>query len=114
VSDDHAGVIWRIARGEVQARTAPAPARRPEPVALDPAAVERGRRLYEQHDCGSCHDPARAAPGTAARPLVQLRARHDAGSLAALLETPPPPMPAAPLSLDERADLAQYLLATAP
>jgi hypothetical protein len=49
-----------------------------------------------------------------ARPLAGLAARHDVASLASLLETPPPPMPVAPLSPEERADLARYLLATAP
>jgi glucose/arabinose dehydrogenase len=115
VSDDHAGVIWRIARGAPGALSpaSTSPTRR-EPLALDPAAVARGRALWDAHACATCHDPARAAAGVVARPLAGLAARHDVASLAALLETPPPPMPVAPLSPEERADLAGYLLATAP
>jgi len=115
VSDDHAGVIWRIARGSApSASQAPTPSAKRKPLALDPQAVERGRLLWETHACASCHDPARAAPGIVARPLAGLSARHDPDSLAALLETPPPPMPVFPLSPEERGDLARYLLATAP
>jgi glucose/arabinose dehydrogenase len=114
LSDDHAGVIWRIARGSAAPLQPAAAESPPEPVALDPAAVERGRALWEKHACATCHDPARAAPGVVARPLAGLAARHDPASLAALLQTPPAPMPVSPLSADERSDLARYLLATAP
>jgi len=116
VSDDLAGVIWRVARGESRGAS-PAPARKAalrELPALDPAATARGRSLWERHGCATCHEPAHAAPGVISRPLSGLRERHDASTLAALLETPPPPMPVAPLSAAERADLVQYLLSVAP
>jgi cytochrome c553 len=115
VSDDHAGVIWRIARGsgssaEPEHRAAPAP----KPLKLDAAAIGRGRALWEKNACAGCHDPAHAAPGVVPHPLAGLSARYDAAALAALLATPPSPMPLMPLSPDERGDLAQYLLSRAP
>lgn len=117
LSDDLAGVIWRIARGSGLAHPAAEPAA-PTPArprfALDPEAVARGRGLFDRHACASCHDPARAAAGVVVKPLAGLALRHDPASLSALLETPPPPMPVAPLSAAERADLAQYLLSVAP
>jgi glucose/arabinose dehydrogenase len=116
VSDDHAGVIWRIARGAAPRSTGPAQGAAPQRAApqLDPAAVERGRALWARHACATCHDPQRPVPGMVSRPLAGLSARHDVSSLKSLLATPPPPMPVFPLSDAERADLAQYLLATAP
>jgi glucose/arabinose dehydrogenase len=116
LSDDLAGVIWRIARDGRGAAAIPSvPRAAPRAVTeLDAAAVERGHALWERHACASCHDPAHAVPGMVSRPLSGLAARHDPETLAALLETPPPPMPVAPLSAAERADLARYLLSIAP
>jgi cytochrome c553 len=138
VSDDYAGVIWRVAYGDARVAPAPpvaadarvAPARPPvaaaepagESTPAAPAAtpgsdsdqtqrVTRGRDVYEANACAGCHDPERATPGVVVRPLQGLRARYTAGSLMALLVTPPPPMPVPSISRGERVDLALFLLA---
>jgi glucose/arabinose dehydrogenase len=114
VSDDYAGTIYRVTRGGPAAGwgAAPAPAGAPAAVDVDAAAIERGQQLWARHDCASCHDPARAEPGMVPRPLEDLAASHDVRSLAALLETPTPPMPLYPLTPAERLDLARFLLQT--
>ncbi|MCZ6785198.1 MAG: PQQ-dependent sugar dehydrogenase [Proteobacteria bacterium] len=121
VSDDYAGAIYRIAHGEAS-RSAPASAktrRREHPLGAIPpaerlAAAKRGRFLYTEHDCASCHDAGRAAPGVLPVPLSDLSARYDVGELASFLAAPTPPMPAFPLSEQERRDLAVDLLERHP
>lgn len=83
---------------------------------MDPAAGDaaRGAGLFERHGCAGCHVAGREAPGVIVHPLAGLSRRHDRGSLAAFLATPTPPMPAAPLSPEDRLDLAAFLLSAAP
>ncbi|MCE2392861.1 MAG: PQQ-dependent sugar dehydrogenase [Proteobacteria bacterium] len=112
VSDDYAGAIYRIVRSDaagMPARPAPRAAAAPGPPP-DPRAVARGLELYQAHACATCHDPLRAAPGVVASPLTDLARRYDRAGLAALLRTPPSPMPVAALDDAQRDDLARYLL----
>lgn len=113
VSDDFAGVVWRVARGQAPAapapRTAPTP-RRPQRAPPDPALAAAGARLYEIHACASCHDPAAAAAGVVARRLSGLSQRYDAATLAAFFTAPTPPMPRFDLDEHAQAALAAYLL----
>jgi mono/diheme cytochrome c family protein len=117
VSDDYAGVIYRIIRGEqpvaAAARAAPPPRADAALAALDAAArnavSEQGRALYGRYGCGNCHQPARVG-GRALRPLEQLPTRYDLDSLSAFFVAPTPPMPVFPLSPEERQALAVYLL----
>jgi len=120
VSDDYGGAVFRVARGgsattaPASAATTAAPGR--DPLAgLSPAEVaaraERGRRLYAASGCAACHDTASPRPGVVPKPLRDLGARYDVASLAQYLATPNPPMPAYPMSEEERRDLAVYLLA---
>jgi mono/diheme cytochrome c family protein len=114
VSDDYAGAIWRVARGapSAPARARPAPPRAPARVSFPAEQVAHGERLYATHECASCHDPARAAPGVVAKPLVALADRFDPSTLARFFVAPTPPMPRFELDGDERAALAAFLLAS--
>ncbi len=118
ISDDYAGVIWRVAYGE--GGSASAAALRAEPVARDPLAgldaeersslADQGRALYAAHQCATCHDPEAAPEGVAVKPLADLTRRYDIAGLEALFSTPPSPMPIVPLSANEKRALAVYLL----
>jgi len=120
VSDDYAGRIYRVST----APSVPRPAASAEAPPRDPwgglTAVERedagtrGAALYAEHDCASCHEAERAAPGVATVPLRGLTARYDVRGLRALLDTPPSSMPAAPLDDAQRDDLAIHLLLAYP
>jgi glucose/arabinose dehydrogenase len=120
VSDDYAGAIYRVSwGGDAPIATAKVPAVAPapqrNPLASLPAserasAADRGRSLYERYECASCHDPERASPGVVPVPLEGLRGRYDIDGLASYLATPTPPMPAFPLSDQDRRDLAITLL----
>ncbi|MGH7897100.1 MAG: PQQ-dependent sugar dehydrogenase, partial [Candidatus Binatia bacterium] len=116
VSDDYAGLIYRIGRGESAAE----PARRRRGSeragtgALDPRAVARGRDLFAAKECAVCHDPVTKLQGMVARPLAGLSNRYTVATLASFLDAPTPPMPRVGLDEAERSDLAAYLLATFP
>jgi len=111
VSDDYAGVIWRVARGApATAATLPRPAAHPGAPASSPARIAEGARLYRTHACASCHEPEQTPPGVVARPLSQLTRRYDADTLASFFLTPTPPMPRFDLDEGERAALADYVL----
>jgi glucose/arabinose dehydrogenase len=117
VSDDYAGVIWRIVYGD-ESRSGESTRARPRPA--DPLAdlqtEERarlsaaGRALYEANACAPCHEPEHAAAGTAVKPLEDLSARYTIDALALLLETPPQPMPTPALDPEQRRALAVHLL----
>ncbi len=111
ISDDYAGVIYRVSYGEdAVADAAPAA---PDAVTASEEApgageVERGRRLFEAVGCAACHGGE--APFTR---LTNLAARYRRDDIAVLLLTPPANMPAFPhLTEDERQALAAYVLAT--
>jgi glucose/arabinose dehydrogenase len=124
VSDDYAGAIYRIrlaASAEPGEPTAPSAAAAPDSaIATDPlaslvepergAAQRQGRALFEAHACARCHDPARAEPGVVAVPLARLATRYDLAGLEAFLAAPAPPMPAFPLTAEDRHALAVFLL----
>jgi glucose/arabinose dehydrogenase len=120
VSDDLTGSVYRIAYGQAAQAGAP-PAARPtrrNPLAgLGRAEVKtasaRGAALWQAGGCATCHDATQAAPN-AYRPLDALASKYTLDSLALLLQTPPPPMPAYPFSDTERHDLAVYLVTAHP
>ncbi len=125
VSDDYAGSIYLVRWGDAAPgvpQTPPsdeAAPRTTDPLAALPtgereAAGARGAALYGAHACAGCHDPAQALEGVVPSPLEGLARRYDVPALSALLETPTPPMPVAPLSPEERRDLSVYLLSTYP
>lgn len=116
VSDDYAGVIYRIGFDGIAVDDTQIT----EEVATDPLAdmaadvileqSARGAILYADHSCASCHDPAMVTEGTQAKILVNLGARYDVDSLVVLLGTPPSPMPQPELTDEERRAVAIYLL----
>jgi glucose/arabinose dehydrogenase len=122
ISDDYAGVIYRVTRAPAAAGAREAAAAPPAPLdplaALDPAEraelARAGGALWEQHRCAGCHEAGAAAPGVVVVPLKDLAARHSIDSLAQLLATPTPPMPVFALAAQERRALAVHLLASQP
>jgi len=121
LSDDFTGSVYRIAHGRAAAAAAVPVVRATmagDPLAgLAPgeiaAAAGRGAALWNGNSCATCHLPDQAAAG-AYRPLAGLRSKYTIDSLVAFLRTPQPPMPAFPLTDDERRDLAIYLLTQHP
>jgi glucose/arabinose dehydrogenase len=118
VSDDYAGAIYRIAYGAAASASGepPAPAVRVTQsaggVEMDPRlrniALDQGRQLWSQHQCGSCHEKDGGAETD--RPLSALGRKYDLNALMTFLKTPQPPMPVFPLTEFERRDLSIFLL----
>lgn len=127
VSDDYAGVVYRVAAPGGHApgdrRTdaeLAADARLPSPAAADPLAdldpesrralVARGEALFADGGCGGCHLAERATPGVVVKKLEQLGQRHSLDSLTAFFLAPTPPMPVFDAPLAERRAVAAFLL----
>jgi glucose/arabinose dehydrogenase len=126
VSDDYAGVIYRIGpkdgdgsalegrRFERDRGARPESTSTASLAALDPekaaALASQGEVLFAAYECGRCHLEAQASEGVVVRPLEQLSSRHDLASLESLLLVPPPPMPVYDLPEGERRALAVHLL----
>jgi len=117
ISDDYAGAVYRIGWGGLQVADGSATEK---PTAVDPLAALSakdtvslavlGRVLYKENHCAQCHDPAAAPAGVQVKILKDLAARFDIDGLAALLDTPPGPMPRPDMTDEERHALAVYLL----
>lgn len=122
LSDDFAGVIYRITHGDPPANRVAARARQSATREVDPlAGISRetvakaedvGRQLWAKHACASCHEGQ--GPDVVVRPLANLGARYDVATLDAYLRTPQPPMPAFPITGEERRLLAIDLLRRFP
>ena len=118
ISDDYAGVIYRVAYGEaataVTAAASTAPPLDNELQAMNP--VERaqlaaqGEMLFGQYPCMSCHDARFANELHRVRELKNLSARYSVEQLQTFFIAPTPPMPTFPLSAEERRALSIYLL----
>ena len=116
ISDDYAGAIYRVSRGEggagLQADTAiPAASRLDsEPPAwlqdadLD-AMAARGAELYDHYACMACHEE-----GMNPVSLAGLPQRLGYRAVIEVLRAPQSPMPIFPLSKAEQRELAVYLL----
>ncbi|MFT4825741.1 MAG: glucose/arabinose dehydrogenase [Cryomorphaceae bacterium] len=117
ISDDYAGAIYRVSYGE----SSDAPQAVPKasetdfvlgtPDWLDDDNItdlqNSGEALFKQNLCASCHNP-RTAVGRLALHNVNERLQH--AELIDALTRPTAPMPALPLSEDEKRALAVYLL----
>lgn len=120
VSDDYAGVLYRVHRGapaEGLSRRVPpaAPTAVADPLAgLAPADREaldrRGEALFAANACGSCHLADQAGAGVVVKPLEDLSARYDVESLTAFFLAPTQPMPVFDLPAEQRRALAVHLL----
>lgn len=119
ISDDYAGVIYRVGWGEIavgepQHKASDALATEPFSDLSENARVsliESGRSLFQENGCASCHSKIDAPEGVQVKELKTLKARYDARAIAQLLDTPPGPMPSyAHLSEEDKKALAAYLL----
>lgn len=119
ISDDYAGVIYRVAYGELPAESVvdaqpTAEAEKQPLLAGDGARLnelnEQGRQLFAQYQCFSCHDAARLKAGRQLVSLDGLARRYNVPEVMKLIETPTPPMPLYPLDEAQREALAVYLL----
>ena len=112
VSDDYARVIYRLSRNRQlrsAARTKALPVEAPPVSAAvvgNAALISAGAALYHRLPCADCHAPGAATPVA----LEGLAARYSVASLTEYFLTPTPPMPQYPLSLQQRQQLAHYLL----
>ena len=118
ISDDYAGVIYRVAYGESQKVEIPVVANVAETrfdarTTLSGLAaedrdllLEQGSKLYRQFQCVSCHADSRQALKT----LENLGEKYDLQSLSAYLRRPNPPMPTFPFNDQQRRGLAAYLI----
>ncbi len=111
VSDDYAGVIYRVSYGATASGAKPAAPPAPAEAAAAPrdeAAITRGEQLFSSAGCAGCHGGDKPAVV-----LKALSARYKTGDVVALLTTPPANMPPFPqLKDEEKRDLAAYVLAT--
>ena len=113
ISDDYSGSIYRIvADGSAQSlvlavtvSSADANVGVLDGYTADKRASlsAKGEDLYQQFNCASCHNKQTG------RPLKALAKNYNAASLADFFSAPTPPMPAFPLSTEQREALAVYL-----
>jgi len=113
ISDDYAGVIYRISYGADPMSTAAyvPVTRSASPVRheTNPVLVAAGAEIYQRLPCEDCHSASALTPV----PLNQLPERYDLGSLADYFVTPTPPMPQFDLNPQQREQLAHYLISRA-
>ncbi len=119
ISDDYAGAIYRVSYGK--ASQAPLEMTKTDKTAFTLSTPEwlneeniaslqsSGKVLFDEHNCASCHNP-QTAVGRLAMHNVNERLQHD--QLIDALTRPTAPMPALPLTQDEKRALAVYLLNT--
>jgi hypothetical protein len=121
ISDDYGGSVFRVTfggsavtaliRGGPPSTSAPsmpgAPALPPSP-----AAIDRGRLVWNANKCEVCHDPVIIGKTKAetAKILERLSTRYDPERMVTYLRVPQPPMPLFEMSDQERRDLAVYVL----
>jgi len=121
ISDDYAGAIYRVSYGAPDSAAASnaniLPIALPVESRLDaqPPAwladadlatmANNGKELYSRHECRNCHEE-----GENPKRLDGLAQRLGYDAIIKVLEAPPSPMPAFPLSETERRELAVFLL----
>ncbi|MFT3929983.1 MAG: PQQ-dependent sugar dehydrogenase [Spongiibacteraceae bacterium] len=119
ISDDYAGVIYRVSYGE----NSPTSATASVPREIQPGSTAemispgervqlyaQGEALFNKYPCRHCHDPRFASAMRPVRELKNLSARYSIEQLQEFFVTPTPPMPVYPLDEHERRALAVYLL----
>jgi glucose/arabinose dehydrogenase len=109
VSDDYARTIYRLSpRSGLRSAAASAGTQLAKPAAwqIDNELADQGRELYHSLSCADCH--ADTAPTPVA--LADLTRRYNPDSLTEYFLTPTPPMPRLEMSLQQRQQLAHYLL----
>ena len=109
VSDDYARVIYRLSRAEGMFSAPENDAGINTGVAaqaIDTSLAAAGAELYQSLPCADCHAATALTPVL----LSDLGDRYSLVSLTEYFVTPTPPMPQFELSLDQRRQLAHYLL----
>ncbi|MDF1693133.1 MAG: PQQ-dependent sugar dehydrogenase [Zhongshania sp.] len=114
ISDDYSGSIYRVVAGKtaVSSRRLELPQQPQGSSKSDPMLGayspeqrdhlrRRGEQLFNDYNCSSCHRGAA---------LSGLAERYELNELASFFSAPIPPMPAFPLSAEDREALAVYLL----
>ncbi|MGI9287889.1 MAG: PQQ-dependent sugar dehydrogenase [Pseudomonadales bacterium] len=112
VSDDYAGVIYRISRSRavaVKTNGAAIVAETADNGALNEKLVSTGKSLYKKTGCVACHGSRPGQRQNAPKPLLRL-ANHSQSELVDFLTTPTPPMPRFDLSENDKVALAQYMM----
>ena len=115
VTDDFAGVIYRISKGEqgVAATQPDSAGRSADPLAgigsneVDMYAT-LGQEYYGSLGCAECHEDSNQ--GIAIKELSKLAERYTLDDLIELLDVPPGPMPRADINDEDRKALAVYLM----
>ena len=118
ISDDYAGVIYRVAYGESQRPQLAAPvsafsaentlAAMSEPELL--SLSTQGEGLYNTYGCAGCH----ADDGSGLKTLEDLGGKYDLDTLSEYIRRPNSPMPTFPFSDEERRALSVYLIGRYP
>ena len=130
VSDDYTGSIFRVTYGETASAIGVAAAPRPaQPTLQGPSAAAnvrelpdrdrvaahaRGAQLFAKWGCAGCHIPGQSEKGVVPHLLTGAGGRYSLSGLTEYFLAPRPPMPAFPLSTEDRRDLAVYLGITYP
>ena len=116
ISDDYAGAIYRVSRGDNTSGWSP-PQGAAAPSRLDAkppawlagadlaAMAQRGEQLYLYYECATCHES-----GQNPKLLSGLAERLGYNAIIDVLKAPRSPMPIYPLSESEQRELAVYLL----
>jgi len=114
VTDDYAGVVWRVAQGTSPLTSSVSrPASQTDATAMPSATAEQiaeGAQLYQTHACAGCHEAGEALEGVVPHPLRALGERYTQANLATFFLAPTPPMPRFDLDVKQREALAAYLL----
>ena len=108
VSDDYAGVIYRISYGAGPASADPLASTDTSSTQqeTDPVLVAAGAEVYRRFPCADCHSSSGLTPV----PLNRLLQRYNLHTLADYFLTPTPPMPQFDLDREQREQLAHYLI----
>ena len=119
ISDDYAGAIYRVSRGEDVVAWEPAVAVTASRLDRQPPAwlaaadleamAERGADLYGYYGCRSCHEEGQNPVS-----LAGLSQRLGYEAVIEVLRAPQSPMPVFPLSEAEQRELAVFLLTRTP
>jgi glucose/arabinose dehydrogenase len=110
VSDDYARVIYRLSRDtglhSAVAESSELPPSRDTQQTIDAEMAAAGATLYQSLPCAECHAPTALTPVR----LANLGDRYTLPELTDYFLTPTPPMPLFELDLQQRGQLAHYLL----
>ncbi len=116
ISDDYTGSIYRVVYGESAPRSKTPSSRvktaSSHPLARVPQedreyAFKEGQALWQKFECASCHVEGKGPEPIHA--LASLSSRYDLSTLERFLLVPQPPMPAFPMSDEDRRKLSIYL-----